>query len=74
MRRELQVYGRVGEGGGKCFRNPAEEEKGRRGRQRGGSTWGDRRKPETFQSRVDGTDPRTSEAASAAPRGNPENP
>ena len=35
---------------------------------------GDRRKLETFQSRVDRTDPRTPEAASAGPIGKPENP
>ena len=64
MRRVLQVYGRVGEGRGKYARKSAEQGRG--------YTWGDRRKLETFESRVDWTNPSTPEAASVAPIGKPD--
>ena len=49
-------------------------ERGRKGGQGWGSTWGDRRKVATFQTRFDWTNPKTPGAASAAPIGKPENP
>ena len=75
MRMGLQVYGGVGEGRGK------RRSKSGRGRERPkrqtrllkSCTWGNRRKLETFQSRVDWTDPRTPEATLAAPIGKLEN-
>ena len=73
MRRVLQVYSRQGEGRGGGVRKPAEKERGKTGGEGWGCTcWGDRRKLETFQSRDDGTDPRTPEAALAAPIEKPE--
>ena len=60
MRRVLlQVYGHVGEGRGKGVQKPVEEERGERGGKNWAFTWGDRRKLETFKSRVHWTDPRT---------------
>ena len=50
-----------GRGKRKTRRNPLEEKKDRGGRQGRCCTWGDRMKLETFQSRVDWTDPRTPE-------------
>ena len=54
-------------------KNGRERERQKRPGQGGGCTWGDRRKLETFQSRVDWNGPRTPEAASVAPIGKPEN-
>ena len=66
MRRGLQIYDRVSEGRGKGVRNSAEEGKGGREGQGRGHTCDDHMKLESFLSRVDWTDPRTPEAASAA--------
>ena len=76
IRRGLQVYGRVGEKIGKlrAKNGKGRERQTRRTRLRLRTNFGDRRKLEKFQSRVDWTHyPRSPEAASAAPIGKPEN-
>ena len=73
-RRGSQIYGRMEEGRGECGLNPAEEERGGGGRQGCRRIGGDRRTVETFQGSAAWTVSSTTEATTAAPGRDAEDP